>query len=182
MLTSARSQKGISSTTAPCSFLVIGYGNELRGDDAAGPIVAAAVADWHLPSVRTLSVQQLLPELTEEIVQADYVIFVDACRQNCNRSIQIEPIVIGDASHDAHPASSHVYEPWTLLKLTESLYGYHPQAWLLQVPIECFDLGKQLSPTAQQGCDRVLRTIEQFFVTYAGLSYSPQPSRCTKSA
>jgi Ni,Fe-hydrogenase maturation factor len=27
------------------SVLVIGYGNELRGDDAAGPRVARAVAD-----------------------------------------------------------------------------------------------------------------------------------------
>ncbi|MEL7502290.1 MAG: hydrogenase maturation protease [Cyanobacteria bacterium J06554_6] len=165
-LTSSRPQITTPRATTPCSFLVIGYGNELRGDDAVGPTVAAAVASWHLPSVRTLSVQQLVPELADELAQADYVIFVDACSQSCTRSIQIEPIVMGALSSEDQFTGSHVYDPWTLLKLTESLHGYHPQAWLLQVPIECFALGEQLSPTAQHGCDRVLRAIEQFFMTY----------------
>jgi len=33
-------------------YLIIGYGNTLRGDDGAGPRVAEAVAGWGLPNVR----------------------------------------------------------------------------------------------------------------------------------
>ena len=45
-----------SAATNQCSFLIVGYGNELRGDDGVGPQVAMAILDWHLPSVKSLSV------------------------------------------------------------------------------------------------------------------------------
>jgi Ni,Fe-hydrogenase maturation factor len=34
---------------------IIGYGNELRGDDAAGQLVAEQIERWHLPHVTPLS-------------------------------------------------------------------------------------------------------------------------------
>ena len=58
--------------------LVIGYGNELRGDDAAGPRVAAAVEQWQIPDVRVLIRHQLTPELADPIASSGLVIFVDA--------------------------------------------------------------------------------------------------------
>ena len=63
---------------AVTEWLVIGYGNELRGDDGAGPSVGRAVASWHLPGVRTLAVHQLTPELAEDLAQTKRVVFVDA--------------------------------------------------------------------------------------------------------
>lgn len=33
-------------------FLVIGYGNELQGDDAVGPRVAEIVASWQLTAIK----------------------------------------------------------------------------------------------------------------------------------
>ncbi|GEM_PF-174508 len=151
-----------------CSFLIIGYGNELRGDDGVGPMVAMTVADWQLPSVKSLGVQQLTPELAAEIVQADYVIFVDACGQSCAPTIQLNPIVIRQESLQSSTAAllSHTCEPATLVSLTQRLYGRHPQAWLLQIPTEQHDLGMHFSKTAQRGVDKALRKIEQFFITY----------------
>src|SRR5947209_7059306 len=35
--------------------LVIGYGNELRGDDGVGPCVARTVASWQRPGLRALA-------------------------------------------------------------------------------------------------------------------------------
>ena len=35
-------------------FLVIGYGNELRGDDALGPCAARRIAGWGLADVTAL--------------------------------------------------------------------------------------------------------------------------------
>jgi Ni,Fe-hydrogenase maturation factor len=51
------------------AILVIGYGNELRGDDAIGQWVARAVA-----------AHQLTPELAEDLAHTDYAVFVDAYR------------------------------------------------------------------------------------------------------
>ena len=50
--------------------LVIGYGNELRGDDAVGPLVARTAESWQRPGLRALAVQQLTPELAEDIAGA----------------------------------------------------------------------------------------------------------------
>ncbi|MGD1944054.1 MAG: hydrogenase maturation protease [Leptolyngbyaceae cyanobacterium] len=150
------------------SFLVIGYGNALRGDDGVGPQVAMAVADWHLPSVKSLAVPQLLPELAADIATANYVIFVDACGQSCAPTIQLDPIVTNKAvlARCTAPLMNHVCEPLGLMALTHRLYGDHPQAWFLQIPTEHHDLGRSFSNSAQRGIDSALRTIEQFLTTY----------------
>lgn len=166
----------------PYSFLIIGYGNELRGDDAVGGQVAQAVAQWHLPDVQALIVHQLLPELAIEVAKSDYVVFIDACGEDsCARSVQIDPIVIG--SHDTQSASTltHTHSARGLLRLTEQIYGYTPQAWLLQVPSESFDFGQQLSSTARSGCDEALRVIERFLTNYR-TPYSVSSEPCMKSA
>ena len=149
-------------------FLIIGYGNDLRGDDAVGPKVAMTIASWHLTSVKSLAVNQLMPELAVEMVKADYVIFVDACGRRCVPTIQLDPIVTNrkTLTHCTEPLLNHTCEPSALVALTQFLYGRHPQAWLLQIPTECHDLGESLSKTAQRGIDHALRTIEQFFITY----------------
>ena len=184
--------------SAQYSFLIIGYGNELRGDDGIGAKVAQTVAYWHLPSVKALATHQLVPELSTEIVQADYVIFVDACgEESCARNVQLDPITLG--THDTQPASrfSHSHSPNQgqghsqghsqlhnvrgLLQLTEHVYGHVPQAWLLQVPSERFTFGEQLSSIARHGCDQALRVIERFLTNYQ-VSYSAPPEPCMKSA
>ena len=56
-----------SPTAASRDFLVIGYGNTLRGDDGVGPRVAEAIEKLNLPGVRTLVCQQLSPEHADPI-------------------------------------------------------------------------------------------------------------------
>src|SRR5262245_1795360 len=60
------------------SVVVIGYGNDLRGDDAVGLRAAQAVAAWDMPGVCGLAVHQLTPELAEILAGAALAIFVDA--------------------------------------------------------------------------------------------------------
>ena len=146
-------------------FLVIGYGNEQQGDNAVGPWVARAVADWQLPSVQAIAIPHLLPELALEIAKANHVIFVDACTRTCAQAVQINPLV-GCPQPGTFSINAHSCDPCTLLTLTQTLYGHYPRAWLLQVATDRFDEGCQLSETADHGCDRALQTIEQFFTTY----------------
>lgn len=162
-----------------CTFLIVGYGNLLRGDDGVGPQVAMAVSAWQVPSVKALSVPQLLPELAVEMAAADYVIFVDACGKSEASTLCLEPIVTTPS--DNPPALNHVCNPATLAALTHWLYGTYPQTWLLQIPTEHYDLGQALSETAKQGMDSALRTIEQFLNTYMWPTVTPV-APCTKSA
>lgn len=149
------------------AFLIIGYGNELRGDDAVGRWIANAVANWQLPWVKVLSVQQLTPELTDEIAQVSYVIFVDACGKRCVPEPQIDPLVVSKHTSDLYASSlNHTCDPLAIMTLTYRLYGCRPQAWLLQIPTEHCDLGRDFSDTAYCGADRALRTIENFLTHY----------------
>jgi len=166
-------------------FLVIGYGCELRGDDAIGPWVATAVSQWQMPSVQCLVVQQLVPELTDYLVHVDYVIFVDAHTGGCAPLIQVSPITLGkkaDSLSWVAPSVTRSYTPSSLLLLTQQLYGYHPQGWTIQVPAECFGAGDDLSVAAQYGCDRALQVIEQFFQTYQQPHHQPVSARAQDSA
>jgi hypothetical protein len=58
--------------------LVIGFGNDLCGEDAAGRMVAKQIARWNHPRVEAVSVHQLGPEFAKDIAEASMVIFVDA--------------------------------------------------------------------------------------------------------
>ncbi len=154
---------------AQSHFLIIGYGNSLRGDDAVGPKVAEIVANWNLPSVKTIAAQQLTPELVNDIAAADYVIFVEAGSGHA-RTVQLDPIVVGSRSSRALSANISAEplscQPLTLLNLAKQLYSQTPQAWRLQVPTESFDTGKSFSSITQKGCDQAVRTIEQFWKAY----------------
>ena len=156
-------------------FLIIGAGNELQGDHAAGLRIADRVADWRLPSVKAISTLRLTAKLVNDIATTRYVIFVDACsNQNQARTVQICPLVLGASSSYPSPQSllkencreSNSERPLALLSLAEKLYDYSPQAWLLRVPTESFELEGALSKTAERGCDRALTTIAQFLKTY----------------
>jgi hydrogenase maturation protease len=139
----------------PAGLLVIGYGNELRGDDAVGPRVANEVAGWKLAGVRTMACHQLTPELADPIAAAGRVIFVDAVGA-FSKEVSICEIA------PAAPSSgitTHVVDPQILLRLARQVYGQCPRAWWLTVPVEKLDFGEKLSPLAQRGLHEALEKI-----------------------
>ena len=78
--------------TGGAGILVIGYGNELRGDDGIGPRVAEAVAARNHPGVRVRIVCQLVPELAAELAEARTVIFVDALMDPDGGATELAPL------------------------------------------------------------------------------------------
>lgn len=139
----------------PCLVVLIGYGNELRGDDIIGPLAAETVAAWQMPGVRALQVRQLSPELAETLATVKVAIFVDACASLDREEVE---------THLIHPvavdrALGHTSDPRGLLALTEALYGRYPTAWLITVPARSFALGAGLSPVAERGLAAALEEI-----------------------
>jgi len=124
-------------------LLLIGYGNELRGDDAAGPALARAAEGT--AGVRALAVRQLTPELAAEVARADAVVFADACPG----TTAAESVPLTPRCHSI--ALGHACDPSWLLGLAATLYGRCPGAWLLALPAVRFDLGAGLSPEAERG-------------------------------
>jgi hydrogenase maturation protease len=139
-----------------CSFVVIGYGNDLRGDDAVGQRVAMAVAGWRHPDAIALAVHQLTPELATRLARARFAIFVDASRAEEDspglQTRRIEPSQV-QLMH------GHTGDPQVLLALTQLAYGRCPTAWWITIPAQRFDFGADLSPAARRGAAVALRHI-----------------------
>jgi hydrogenase maturation protease len=142
-------------------IVVIGYGNPLRSDDAAGPRVAAAVGSWALPGVRAIAVHQLTPELVEPLWAARLAIFVDARRAEPGEAVRvqaIEPEAIASTF-------VHAYDAHGLLALARAVCGSCPRTWLVTVPASDFALGEGLSPTARSGLVEALHAIADLLST-----------------
>jgi hydrogenase maturation protease len=136
-------------------LLVIGYGNELRGDDAVGTKIAATVAGWGLAGVKAMAVHQLTPELAEVVSQSRAVIFVDATLQTESPEVRVLPIKPANST----PSSVHSADPATILFLAQTVFGRVPPGWWVLVPGECFEFTESLSPLAQRGLEMALQRI-----------------------
>jgi hydrogenase maturation protease len=128
-------------------LLVVGYGNELLGDDAAGIRVAENVQRWGLPYIQALAVRQLLPELAESIAAARAVFFVDAALPGREEPVTVTALLPGEATRLA----MHFSDPRDLLTLTQNLHGRCPPAWLVTVAATQFEIGHGLSETSRRG-------------------------------
>jgi hydrogenase maturation protease len=146
-------------------ILVIGYGNELRRDDGAGPRIARAVAAWGLPGVRAVAVHQLTADLAEAAAGAEQVFFVDAAFDG-EGEVRMRPV----SPASERPSLGHTSSPCELLALAESLYGRRPRAWLVTVPAADLAFGEDLSPRAMQGLEEALRHIRRHVAPEAVVS------------
>lgn len=133
--------------------LVIGIGNPTRGDDGAGQQVVKALARL-LPWGSYQLVQQLTPELAEDIAAAREVIFVDASVEA--RSLNIVTVTPGEM-----PAGSHSVTPGGLLALAQQVYGTLPDR-ALAVAIPAYDLSfsNELSAGTARWVREAVRQLE----------------------
>jgi hydrogenase maturation protease len=130
--------------------LVIGYGNALRRDDAAGLHVARAVAARGT-GVAVMECAQLVPELAEPIAGAGRVVFVDAVLGRAVESRLLGPI--------APALLSHVTDPRALLVLAAQVFGRRPPAWIVTVPAFDTGIGEGLSPETAAVLDGAIAAV-----------------------
>jgi hydrogenase maturation protease len=137
------------------NYLIIGYGNTIRGDDGAGYQIAEAVAQWNFSHVQSLAVHQLTPDLAEAVAQAKTVIFVDAVATLSEVKIeQLRP-------NYATSFTGHYADPRSMLALTRTLYKVLPTAYRILIPAVDFSFGDTLSPVTRKSVDFALVKIKQ---------------------
>lgn len=144
-------------------ILLIGYGNELCGDDGLGPWAAQQLAGaGPYPNFETLALRQLTPELAEPISRASAVIFVDAAEGSPAGQIDCREL---SPTRGAQGAFTHHAGPEELLESARYLYGHCPPAWLYTVNGVSFDLGAPFSAPVRHA---MLPLLEQLNARLAG--------------
>jgi hydrogenase maturation protease len=139
---------------------VIGIGNSLRGDDSVGALLADQVGGR--------SVQQLTPELAEELSQLEAVLFIDAWLAPAGATPQLVDVIpAGGAVDRAAAVDTHRLEPSQLLALSQALYGCAPNAHLLRVPAYAFEHGTTLSAPLQAALPAARALLRQWLSGHA---------------
>jgi len=128
-------------------ILIIGWGNVLRADDAAGFLAAEQLQQYYRddPDVKVIASHQLTPEMALDISGSDFVVFLDA-------SSAEEPGTISQSlipPDTVHSGFTHQLTPGTLLSLAEQLYGHAPDAVGITLAGWSFKLKNKLSRRAQ---------------------------------
>lgn len=137
--------------------LIIGCGNTLRGDDAAGIRAAELIAGEH-PGIDVVTVHGPIPDLAEQCADRAVVFFCDASTRG--ESVTLRRV---DEEARAAPAGTHSMPAGAIADLTRILYGQAPgEFWIVEIPASDFSFGEQLSArtdaAVRDAADRV-RTL-----------------------
>ncbi|MCX6122254.1 MAG: hydrogenase maturation protease [Ignavibacteriales bacterium] len=138
------------------NVLVIGYGNTLRGDDAAGVHAAELIAQRH-PKITCVYLHQLVPEVAEQIAECDVVFFIDAQKDITEANARlIAPSV------EADQPRTHFISPESLLALSQQLYQHLPaKAYVVGIPASQFEFSEELSASTKIGVDESVQIVNK---------------------
>jgi hydrogenase maturation protease len=141
--------------------LILACGNTLRGDDGVGPWLAAWAENRFRAEarLRVVSRQQWTPELAEEIVHAQSVLFIDCSVGSAPGSVKLAAVepAAGDQAHATH----HMGAP-ELLALCRELYNsLPPHAQQLTVGAGSVAVSEEFSAPMTAALPKACRLIEE---------------------
>lgn len=129
--------------------LVLAAGNEMRGDDAAGPALVSYVERLAVPGVRTVFDFQFQVEHAVDVAAADLALFIDA------HVSQLRPVVFSSLDACAAPLpGTHALSPAEVLGVARQLGLAVPPVFVLSVAGSTFELGAGMSAGTRQACSQ----------------------------
>jgi hydrogenase maturation protease len=149
-------ERRADSVSDRAPVLVLAVGNPSRGDDAIGPALAARIEEAGLPHVEVIAEFQLQVENALDLAGRERVIFVDA---GTGTPEPFEFRRVEAAAEFLH--TSHALAPEAVLATYRRVTGEEPpEAWLLCVRGESFELGEGLSAAATDHLEAAWRHLE----------------------
>lgn len=137
------------------NILLICIGNNGRGDDGLGWAFADRLKGDDRFDIAYR--YQLQVEDAELISGYDQVWFVDATHQTTEEGFECKGIWgVGHFSY-----TTHALHPGAVLQLCHQIYKRHPEAWVMGISGEEFELGKGLSEEAREHLERALAFFEE---------------------
>ena len=142
--------------------LIIGVGNESRGDDGLGWAFLKALEKGKYPNWQFVVRYQLNVEDADLIKEADTVVFVDSYNGKLDKGFLLEEC---HARVDFE-YTTHALNPCAVLALCNNLYAQKPMTFVMKIQGYEWGLGKGLSKRAKENLDKALvyfgRKFEKF--------------------
>lgn len=144
----------------PSGVLVVGFGNELVGDDGAGPALARLVASREQGhDLAVVVAHQLLPELAEQVSRAALLVLADA-------DVSVPPgafVAEWIEPRPGPPRSIHRLLPTELLGIARDAFGRAPKTLLVRIGLDRAELGQEIGAvtarTVRAAAERVLEEL-----------------------
>jgi len=147
-------------------LVILGIGNDSRGDDGLGWAFLDALENNPDIKAQLLHRYQLQPEDADAIAQAKTVVFVDATKDKLEMGFQWE-----SAMPERRPSvHSHWLPPSAVLGFCNEVFGHCPDAYILSIAGDQWELGQGLGPDAQK---RLVAALN-FFKEWYKLHVSPR--------
>jgi hydrogenase maturation protease len=153
----------MESTMPRC--LILACGNTLREDDGVGPWLAEWAGERFAgtPDLEIIARQQWTPELSQDIAQADSVLFIDLAAHAVPGSVELTPVAPSD---ETAALATHHMAAGQLLSLSQQLYGSLPRAaMLLTIGSASTELREGFSDTVTaalpEACSLLEKTVLQ---------------------
>lgn len=145
-------------------ILLIGIGNNCRGDDGLGWKFVELVEAMGLDFIDHEYRYQLQVEDAALISEYDVVYFADASYEKMDRGFELRPCIASDEEQ----VSTHAQSPGAILKLTNNLYQKYPRSYILAICGESWELQTTLSEAAERNLVEATSFFaELFFETEA---------------
>jgi len=119
-------------------------GNDARGDDALGPLLAARLEALPLPELRVVRDFQFQVEHALELAGMERALFVDAHRSQHEPACLERLVPAADCGE-----ASHALTPAQVLAVAERIGQPWPPAWLLSLRGRTFGLGEPLGASGR---------------------------------
>lgn len=127
-------------------ILVIGIGNNCRGDDGLGWKFVELVEAMGLDFIDHEYRYQLQVEDAALISEYDVVYFVDASYEKMDRGFELRTCIASDEEQ----VSTHAQSPGAIVELANNLYQRYPESYVLAIGGESWELQTCLSEAAEK--------------------------------
>jgi hydrogenase maturation protease len=144
------------------AILVIGVGNEYRGDDAVGLLVARRVRDLGLDNVKAIEESGEGAHLIEAWKDAEAVVIVDAVSSaSAPGSVHRFDATAQEIPSKFFCHSSHAFSVAEAIELARTMRQLPSRLIVIGVEGQSFEAGAGLSPEVKQAVEEVVDWIKQ---------------------
>jgi hydrogenase maturation protease len=146
----------LSEPEKPRRTLIVGYGNSLRGDDAAGCVAADRLHERLGDAADVRTMHQLTPELAADAAQVDDLILIDAAANLPAGQVRWQNVPLPAASAELRP---HHLDPSQLLLLARTLFGHAPRTTLITIGGQSWGCDRPLSEPVALSVQEVIEAV-----------------------
>ena len=151
-------------SSPPSEILVIGIGNEWRGDDAAGLLVARKIRERNPPGIRVIEAAGDISSVIELLHHAECVVAVDAV-QSGGKAGQVHrfDVIQSDLPAGWFNISTHAFGLAEAVAMARQLGRLPPRFIVFGIEAEDFKTGARPSSAIEaavhEAADRIIREI-----------------------